>query len=178
MSRSYWLGVMLFALVISLGAGYFTWSSLQSKKVVEVPLTKVSSLPVQQEPQAIDPTQEAETEIIGQKNEPQLEQPLEQSPELQTEVASKDVTDDIRNILFTYRHAAAKEVFVIGSFNNWLRQPMGKNDKGLWELAVQIKPGFYEYKFVVDNKRIRDPNNRHYTPGGNSILKVKPRSEE
>ena len=50
----------------------------------------------------------------------------------------------------------------------------GKNEKGIWSGSLKIKPGHYEYKLIVDGKKIRDPNNRLYAPNGNSILNVKP----
>ncbi|ODN29804.1 glycoside hydrolase family 13 [Fervidobacterium thailandense] len=54
----------------------------------------------------------------------------------------------------------AKYIFIAGTFNNW-------NDKatevyfiedGWWEAILELQPGIYEYKFVVDGKWITDPN--------------------
>ena len=56
----------------------------------------------------------------------------------------------------------AKKVIVAGSFNKWNEKlfSMKKNKDG-WELTLQIKPGTYEYRFIVDGRWMEDPNNIH-----------------
>ena len=56
----------------------------------------------------------------------------------------------------------AKKVIVTGSFNKWNEKlfSMKKNKDG-WELTLQIKPGTYEYRFIVDGRWMEDPNNIH-----------------
>lgn len=46
----------------------------------------------------------------------------------------------------------AKAVFLAGTFNGWSPEstPMAKDAEGNWSVAVDQKPGRYEYKFVVD----------------------------
>ena len=53
----------------------------------------------------------------------------------------------------------AKKVSVAGSFNNWdAKGVIAKKDtKGNWTAKVNLKPGRYEYKFVVDGSWINDP---------------------
>ncbi|WP_169788199.1 hypothetical protein [Rufibacter tibetensis] len=57
-------------------------------------------------------------------------------------------------------YTAAKEVFLVGSFNNWrdFELPMKKTATG-WELPYTIGPGNYQYKFKVDQKWVLDPAN-------------------
>ncbi len=56
----------------------------------------------------------------------------------------------------------AKKVIVAGSFNKWNEDlfKMNKVEDG-WELTLKIKPGVYEYRFIVDGKWMEDPNNIH-----------------
>lgn len=46
----------------------------------------------------------------------------------------------------------ASEVFVAGSFNDWstTEHPMTRDEQGWWEIKLDLPPGRYEYKFVVD----------------------------
>jgi chromosome partitioning protein len=59
----------------------------------------------------------------------------------------------------------ARTVAVTGEFTNWSKEgiPMQQDSKdGLWKLVLDIKPGEYEYRFIVDGVWIRDPSNRDY----------------
>lgn len=57
-------------------------------------------------------------------------------------------------------HTEAREVILTGSFNNWNNHNlvMNKTTNG-WNLAVDLEPGFYQYKFIVDGKYFTDPQN-------------------
>jgi 1,4-alpha-glucan branching enzyme len=54
----------------------------------------------------------------------------------------------------------AKKVVLSGTFNRWDEDVfrMNKTTDG-WELTLQLKPGDYEYKFIVDGNWMEDPNN-------------------
>ncbi|HEX6982139.1 MAG TPA: alpha-amylase family glycosyl hydrolase [Balneolaceae bacterium] len=70
-----------------------------------------------------------------------------------------------------------KQVLVKGQMNNWnaASGPM-KLENGTWSIDFQLKPGTYEYLFVVDGKEILDPFNDHIVSNGmggqNSVLTV------
>jgi 1,4-alpha-glucan branching enzyme len=82
--------------------------------------------------------------------------------------------DGTRKILFKLIRPNAKEIMIVGDFNNWMRQPLVKKGKS-WEVSVPLKPGSYEYAFVVDGRRVRDPNNKQAGSNGkSSIITVKP----
>lgn len=73
----------------------------------------------------------------------------------------------------------ANSITVEGSFNNWnkISHPLNDaNGDGLYELVVQLEPGSYTYKFVVDGKEITDPANPETAPTGfesyNSVLRI------
>jgi len=54
----------------------------------------------------------------------------------------------------------AKKVSVAGSFNKWDAKKLTakKDTRGSWTAKTGLKPGRYEYKFIVDGKWINDPN--------------------
>lgn len=93
--------------------------------------------------------------------------------------APKIVTDNIEHwaeklhgprkvsggVLFRLDFPQAREVAVTGEFNNWSTEgiPMQKDTKdGFWKAVLDIEPGEYEYRFIVDGIWIRDPNNRDF----------------
>ena len=71
----------------------------------------------------------------------------------------------------------AKLVTVAGSFNEWnsFHTLMRPSDAG-WTAAIDLPPGEYEYKFVVDGNWILDPKNPKKKSGDdnnvNSLLLV------
>ena len=84
-----------------------------------------------------------------------------------------------RNIGFTFRHSKAKNVAIIGDFNDWTPEPMKKGGDFKWTFTQAIEPGEYSYNFVVDGRPVRDPNNQKISDTGrgfaSSHLTVKPR---
>ena len=81
--------------------------------------------------------------------------------------------------VFRYVNADAKKVFLVGDFNNWSpnSDPMKDlNGDGHWSLFYPLRPGTYQYKFVVDGRWIPDPRNQDSEPDGfdgiNSVAKV------
>lgn len=72
----------------------------------------------------------------------------------------------------------AKQVCVAGSFNGWKPEttPLVPKDNGRWVGDLTIKPGRYEYLFVVDGQWVPDPNAKETVKnpfgGLNSILGV------
>ena len=69
-------------------------------------------------------------------------------------------------VLFTLDVPGASEVYVTGEFPDSPRE--GKRlsrdpADGLWKAILNLPPGEYDYRFVVDGVSIRDPANRDYT---------------
>lgn len=71
-----------------------------------------------------------------------------------------------RKITFSFESSNAKEVILMGDFNNWnpKKHPMKKDDNGKWTKAVLLLPGQYEYKFLVDGQWKQDPQNDRIRP--------------
>ena len=69
-------------------------------------------------------------------------------------------------------------VFLAGEFNGWdpVVDPLVKGEDGLWHGTIDIEPGQYQYKFVVDGTWIEDPGNPETVDDGhggvNSVLVV------
>lgn len=77
--------------------------------------------------------------------------------------------------------ATAREVLVAGSFNDW--QPratlmMTKQRGGKWSTELLLKPGQYEYRFVVDGQWQDDPMAARFVANSfgelNCVVEVKP----
>jgi hypothetical protein len=55
----------------------------------------------------------------------------------------------------------ANEVFLTGTFNNWARKTIPMKKKGKkWVAIVECEPGIVEYRFIVDEIPILDPNKK------------------
>ena len=70
-------------------------------------------------------------------------------------------------------------VFVAGSFNNWDPKgiPMVEKPKGTYSAKLDLAPGIYEYKLLIDDVWTLDPDpKRDWTQNGlgtlNSLLRV------
>ena len=77
------------------------------------------------------------------------------------------------------RYPDAASVNVIGTFNNWRSgsTPMTRAPDGVWTVDLQLLPGRYAYKFVVDGElRLTDPSCGLSEPDGfggfNSVIVV------
>jgi 1,4-alpha-glucan branching enzyme len=59
---------------------------------------------------------------------------------------------ELKTTVFTCHAADAKEVFLAGTFNGWdpAGTPMRETSGGNWSAELELAPGRYEYKFIVD----------------------------
>ncbi|MDX1951131.1 MAG: glycoside hydrolase family 13 [Verrucomicrobiota bacterium] len=53
-------------------------------------------------------------------------------------------------INFTCFAPAAREVFLVGSFNQWQPQVMKRQPDGGWHLQAQLSHGHHQYLFLID----------------------------
>ena len=81
--------------------------------------------------------------------------------------------------VFRYIDPDAKKVFLVGDFNNWSPNADAMKDlngDGHWSLFYPLRPGTYQYKFVVDGRWLPDPHNPDSEPDGfddiNSVVKI------
>ena len=72
----------------------------------------------------------------------------------------------------------ASKVCVAGTFNEWKPEatPLTRTAEGQWTGDLAVKPGRYEYLFVVDGQWLPDPKAKETVPnpfgGRNSVLVV------
>ncbi len=61
--------------------------------------------------------------------------------------------------IFYYKDIKARNVFLVGNFNNWnpYSHPMRKTRSGIWEISLDLIPGAYTYRFLVDGIYRKDP---------------------
>ena len=66
-----------------------------------------------------------------------------------------------RKVTFSLDLSGAKEVILMGDFNNWSPKKhfMRQDGNGVWNKAVLLPPGSYQYKFLVDGQWREDPKN-------------------
>ncbi|MCM8796765.1 MAG: isoamylase early set domain-containing protein [Candidatus Omnitrophica bacterium] len=65
----------------------------------------------------------------------------------------------VKSVEFKLFAPQAKRVNLAGSFNNWDAKELAakKDTKGNWMVKLNLKPGRYEYKFIVDGSWVNDP---------------------
>lgn len=80
---------------------------------------------------------------------------------------------------FTLIVPNAGKVAVTGSFNSWDKSgtPLKKDKGGKWTGGLNLKPGRYEYKFIVDGQWWTDPANKNKVRNSfgseNSVIEIK-----
>jgi 1,4-alpha-glucan branching enzyme len=54
--------------------------------------------------------------------------------------------------VFVCHDYGARGIFLVGSFNDWdpTRTLMERQGDGSWQAELELAPGRYEYKFIVD----------------------------
>jgi alpha-amylase/alpha-mannosidase (GH57 family) len=82
-------------------------------------------------------------------------------------------------IVFTFEAPGAGQVYIAGEFNNWVPTgaAMSQVEEGLWQITLPLRPGAYQYKFVIDGSTWQeDPESPGYVPdpygGRNSIVTI------
>jgi 1,4-alpha-glucan branching enzyme len=76
---------------------------------------------------------------------------------------------------FTIHAPGAANVALAGDFTSWELdpKPMKKEKQGIWSVSLNLQPGRYEYKFIVDGQWWEDPGAKEKAPndfgGFNSV---------
>ena len=83
-------------------------------------------------------------------------------------------------VTFTVHAEKGKAVYLAGSFNEWsttAKKMAYKTKAGIYSATVQLAPGEYQYKFVIDGTWCADPENANAVPNDqgtyNSVITVK-----
>lgn len=73
----------------------------------------------------------------------------------------------LKSVSFEFFAPAARIVTLAGDFNNWdpRSHPLRQSARTLWKVTLRLKPGTYQYKFVIDGERWEeDPLNPNRVP--------------
>ena len=67
--------------------------------------------------------------------------------------------DKPKKVQFELLALDAQKVYLAGNFNNWNASAnvMQKDKKGIWKAVLSLRPGRYEYRFLVDGNWENDP---------------------
>jgi hypothetical protein len=77
-------------------------------------------------------------------------------------------------------HADAEAVALYGSFNNWIQtKNYCAKESGGWVCRIDLAPGKYTYKFLIDGVGLNDPANSATEDDGSgqmdSVIVIKPK---
>ncbi len=95
----------------------------------------------------------------------------------------KEQTKSIIGTAFLLHAPQAKSVYVTGSFNDWAFDESCRmqDTEGDWKVSISLKPGLYQYQFIVDGKWQEDPANprqeRNSFGDLNSLVEIKQNSK-
>ena len=121
-----------------------------------------------------------ESEVVAEKPEIEASEtpkPLDTAAKLSEYYGVNQMKDAV---VFVTLYPRADSVHIAGDFNNWQPEqtPMLKvGDSGVWQTEMNLSPGRYRYRLVVDGRWQQDPYNEltELNPFGgfNSIVEVK-----
>jgi chromosome partitioning protein len=97
--------------------------------------------------------------------------------------ATPEVTPSAREVVIRFRDADASDVRIAGDFNGWVPDKgvrsliESEGDDRVWTKILQLPPGTYQYRYVVDGEWREDPNNPEVIEssigGRNSVMVVR-----
>ncbi len=103
----------------------------------------------------------------------------EQKAKKRTTKRTTGTTPRKRRITFTLSAEAGHKVAVSGDFNDWDpkgRKMVDKNGDGNYQVTMNLAPGVYEYKFIVDDTWCVDAACKDWVPNSfgtlNSVVHV------
>lgn len=151
------------------------------------PQTPIAVAPAQPQPTSASSVRQAHgpSSTLSARTEGSLSRAVEPQKEVAKSLDEKlsdyyGVNQINGAVMFVSLYPHAKEVHIAGDFNNWhpAKTKMNKvGSSGIWQTKMQIGPGRYRYRLVVDGKWQQDPYNEmiEMNPYGemNSILEVK-----
>ena len=82
-----------------------------------------------------------------------------------------------KKVQFEFEAPGANQVAVTGTFCGWDDSyPLRREKDGQWKGSMSLRPGRYEYRFIVDGEWREDPASSDNVPnpygGVNSVLDV------
>lgn len=73
-------------------------------------------------------------------------------PRLETFNKTKPINRLEKEAVFEFYAPQAEDLRIAGTFNNWdaTKHRLRKDSNGCWRLALRLKQGRYEYRYLVD----------------------------
>ncbi|MFA6142469.1 MAG: AAA family ATPase [Candidatus Omnitrophota bacterium] len=107
--------------------------------------------------------------VIAETPAPQIENSTgPESVSVNTSAILEDtVRSIVKDVVFAINAPAAREIYVAGDFNQWKVDEsarLTKSEDGKWEKRVNLSPGRYKYKFIVDGEWVVDSQNPEREP--------------
>ena len=80
--------------------------------------------------------------------------------------SAEALTVDLQPIRFGYFNPDAKEVFLVGSFNDWdvRATPLLRDALGDWAVELELPPGEHRYRLMVDGEWRDHPSAQQTVP--------------
>lgn len=82
--------------------------------------------------------------------------------EVISEPKEQEAPSMARDILFNVNAPNAKDIYVVGDFNNWNTAEdcrLSRLENGRWEKKLGLNPGRHKYKFIIDGEWVQDSQN-------------------
>lgn len=78
---------------------------------------------------------------------------------------ARELTETTK-VTFALRAPEAAQVRLAGCFTQWEKSPVNlrRQKDGTWKATVTLKPGTYEYRFLVDGRWQDDPGCAQHRP--------------
>jgi 1,4-alpha-glucan branching enzyme len=73
---------------------------------------------------------------------------------MKTLEAAKSAKAAARLVPIDVRAEGAMKVAITGDFNRWAKEgrPLSQNGKGCWRVVLELAPGEYQYRLIVDGQ--------------------------
>lgn len=72
-----------------------------------------------------------------------------------------------KHVKFQVQTKPGSKVYIGGDFNEWnhlLQELIDQDGNGVYEVAIALEPGVYEYKFHINDNWCVDPDNPNFRP--------------
>ena len=85
---------------------------------------------------------------------------MDEEVEFVTASKKKREVKSVKKTEFSLSAPQAQRVSIAGDFNQWnpSSHPLQQDTKGTWSMSLDLKPGKYEYRFLLDGEWQNDPN--------------------
>ncbi len=104
-------------------------------------------------------------------------------PQTTDALLEEDELPELREVMVRFADTAAGDVRIAGDFNGWVPDKgvrsviEADNGSRVWTKILQLPPGTYQYRYVVDGEWREDPDNNNSAPSPtgrvNSVLVVR-----